>query len=584
MRIKARLAFSFAVLLFCTVAVLVPVMLDGVSETVARAEERELRGHLEAVRAMARLRTNTAMALAELVATLPEAQAGVAAGDRSDLLAHFMPAFLKLKEDAGVEQFQFHLPPATSLLRLHQPDLFGDDLASFRQMVVEVNRSGKALQGLEFGVAGLGARAVAPIVLGTRAVGSVEFGMDFGQNFANQFKARFGADIAVALPRDGGFRTVAATSAAAAVDDETKKAALTGVTIIRRETLNGRPVASLVAALDDYSGIPAAVVEISIDAGDYQAQYARARMRALTVGGIVLLVGLAIAWFIARTISQPLIRMTEAMHRLADGDADVAVPSAGRRDEIGEMAQAMFVFKQNRAEIERQRAERDQFSRLGALGEMASNIAHELNQPLASILNYGQGMVRMLDGPSPDPALLKTGAVAVAQQAERAAAIIHKIRSFVRRRPQHRARLEINGLVRDSLALFDRSGVSRRISFHERLSAGNLFVSADRVELQQVLLNLLQNAVDAMPEGGAISLETAIEDKMVVLSVCDSGPGVPADAQAQLFHPFFTTKADGLGLGLSICRTIVESHGGRMRAAPGPDGGMIFDVSLPAIV
>ncbi|MTJ79655.1 MAG: HAMP domain-containing protein [Telmatospirillum sp.] len=583
MRIKTRLTVWYAVLLVATVAVLVPIILEGVSDTIARAEERELRGYLAAVEATAGLRTNTALALAELVAASPDVKGDMAGRDRDRLMARMAESFATLRRDAGVEQFQFHLPPAVSFLRLHKPDRFGDDLTSFRQMVVETNRSGQPARGLEFGVAGLGVRAVAPIRDGEKELGSVEFGLDFGQRFADQFKTRFGADIAVHLPEGGGFRTVATTIGRPGSDDELKKAALAGATLIRRGGDQGRPVATLLAAMPDYSGAPAAVVEITIDASDYQAQYARARSRALLVGAAVLLAGLAVVWLIARTLSRPLITMTEAMHRLAEGDIAVAVPAAGRRDEIGEMAQAMFVFKQNRAEIERQRAERDQFSRLGMLGEMASNIAHELNQPLASILNYGQGMVRMLDAPDPDHAMLATGARAVAQQAERAAAIIQKIRGLVRRRPQHRSRHAINDLVQESLALFDREAGGDGLSIAVRMADTNPAILADRVEIQQVLLNLLHNAEEAMPDGGEVVLATSLADGLVRLSVADRGPGLTPESREKLFHPFFTTKPDGLGLGLSICRTIVESHGGRMDAADNPGGGLVMTVTLPSV-
>jgi methyl-accepting chemotaxis protein len=300
------------------------------------------------------------------------------------------------------------MAPATSLLRVHQPDLFGDDLSSFRQMVVEANRLDMTVQGLEYGVAGLGARAIAPIHGGGKGIGSVEFGLDFGQEFADQFKRRFATDLAIHLPNADGFKTIATTTSTLLNDHEAVRSAFQGKPQIKRYNANGRPVAALLAPINDYSGKPVAVVEITMDTGDYAVQYAQARSKALTIGIVVLLAGVAIAWLISRTISRPLVAITEAMHQLADGDMDVKVPAAERKDEIGRMAKAMFVFKQNQAEIERQKAVRDQFSRLGILGEMASNIAHELNQPLASILNYGRGMVRMLDGDAPDHDTLRT--------------------------------------------------------------------------------------------------------------------------------------------------------------------------------
>jgi len=583
MPLYARLTFWFVILLASSIAVLVSIMLDGMADTVSHAEERELRGYLGAVEAMAGLRTNTALALAEMVAAMPDVRMDIAAADRERLLMSFSEPFAKLNGDAGVQQFQFHLAPAISLLRLHQPALFGDDLSSFRQMVVETNLRGTTVQGLENGVAGLGARAIAPIRQDGRVLGSVEFGMDFGQAFAEQFKARFAADIAIHLPDGDGFRTVATTSRFLLSDPLVTRAAFSGETVLRRYHANGRPVAALQAAINDYSGKPVAVVEIAMDAGDYAAQYAQARWRALVVGICVLLGGMIIAWFVSRTISRPLAAMTEAMHRLAEGDLDVDVPAAEREDEIGRMARAMFVFKQNRLEIERQKAVRDQFSRLGILGEMASNIAHELNQPLASILNYARGMVRLLDGEAADPAMLRTGALAAAEQAERAAAIIHRIRGFVRRRTPHRIRLNINDLVEESVLLFEASTVRSKVAIHTALAPRVPLVLADKVEIQQVLLNLLQNALDATPDGGDIRLSTEADEGRATVSVSDSGTGFAPGVEDRMFDPFFTTKSEGLGLGLSICRTIVESHGGGFTVQSKADGGVTIGFTLPVL-
>lgn len=231
------------------------------------------------------------------------------------------------------------------------------------------------------------------------------------------------------------------------------------------------------------------------------------------------------------------------------------------------------------------REERDQFSRLGILGEMASNIAHELNQPLAAITNYAEGITRFIDAGRTDPAFLRAGARGIADQAERAAAIIRKIRGFVRRREARREILDLDDEVRDTLALFEGLAARRGIPLRVELAGGLPKVSADRVEVEQVLLNLLQNAVDAMIDRDdrdrGIVLRTACDGDTVVVSVRDHGPGLTAAVEARLFEPFFTTKPQGLGLGLSICRTIVESHGGRLTAVNEPDGGLTMAFALP---
>lgn len=234
------------------------------------------------------------------------------------------------------------------------------------------------------------------------------------------------------------------------------------------------------------------------------------------------------------------------------------------------------------------REERDQLSRLGIVGEMASNIAHELNQPLAAIANFANGMTRILDSTNPDPGLLRSGARSVAEQAERAAAIIRRTRGFVRRRDAHRTLFEIDAVVTETLGLFAETAERRSVAI--RFEPGRADdglplppVDADRVEVQQVLLNLLQNAVDASLEtgGSLITVTTGIRDRMVEVAVHDSGPGLADGAPARMFEPFYTTKPDGLGLGLSICRTIVERHGGIIRAEQPPEGGAIVRFALP---
>lgn len=231
------------------------------------------------------------------------------------------------------------------------------------------------------------------------------------------------------------------------------------------------------------------------------------------------------------------------------------------------------------------REERDQFSRLGILGEMASNIAHELNQPLAAITNYAEGMTRLIDAGRNDPVLLRDGARSIAGQAERAGIIIRRIRSFVRRREARRENMDINQVVRDTLVLFEGQAQRNGVPLHLSLAEGLPIVSADRIEVEQVLLNLFQNALDAMLESEqrerGIGVATMRSGDKVEIAVRDHGTGLTPDVEAHLFDTFFTTKPQGLGLGLSICRTIVESHGGRLWATNEPTGGLTMRFTLP---
>ena len=236
------------------------------------------------------------------------------------------------------------------------------------------------------------------------------------------------------------------------------------------------------------------------------------------------------------------------------------------------------------------RAHQEQFdhlSRLSILGELSGTLAHELNQPLAVIANYAQSLVRRLDSGRYTPDVLAEASKEIAAQAERAGGIVHRIRAFARKRAAVRERRPLAGLVREAAALF--GGMlpgAPHIDIADRLPAGAL-IEADTVQVEQVLLNLLKNAADAMqglpPDERAIEVTLEREGRNYRISIRDHGAGLaPASAQ-HLFEPFFTTKPDGMGLGLSICKTIVEAHGGRLWAEANAGApGMTFTFTLPA--
>ena len=260
------------------------------------------------------------------------------------------------------------------------------------------------------------------------------------------------------------------------------------------------------------------------------------------------------------------------------------------RRRTAELTRAIAGREQAERAASQHREERDQFSRLGILGEMASNIAHELNQPLAAITNYAEGITRFIDAGRTDPAFIRDGARGIAGQAERAGIIIQRIRGFVRRREVQRVRLDINTVVRDTLAMFAGQAALRGVPLAVDLGTDLPAISADPTELQQVLLNLLQNALDVMHDRPdkhlGICISTGVSSDAsdsIEVVVRDHGTGMTPEVQERLFSPFFTTKPQGLGLGLSICRTIVESHGGHLWATNEPDGGLSMRFTLPAL-
>ncbi len=222
-------------------------------------------------------------------------------------------------------------------------------------------------------------------------------------------------------------------------------------------------------------------------------------------------------------------------------------------------------------------------SRLGAMGEMASSLAHELNQPLSAIANYLSGARRLLERAGVNEPRAGDALEKAADQALRAGEIIRRLREFLSRGEGERRVENLPKLVQEACALALVGAKEHGVRVRYALERDTEMVLVDRVQVQQVILNLVRNAIEAMSDQTRreLSITTeAVEDGMAMVSVADTGPGVDPVAAAKLFQPFVTTKASGMGVGLSISRTIVEAHGGRIWTEPNPDGGAIFRFTL----
>lgn len=225
-------------------------------------------------------------------------------------------------------------------------------------------------------------------------------------------------------------------------------------------------------------------------------------------------------------------------------------------------------------------------TRLSTLGEMASGIAHEMNQPLTAIVTYAQAARRLQE--KGDTAELDQVLDKIVRQAERAAAIIRQMRNFVRRQDREQEVVQVAELVHGVIQFLQMDTGRRNIRIEPLLAADLPPLIVDTVQIQQVLLNLVLNAMDATEAAGSqqpVRVLARLEPgDQVQFDVADSGCGVSAGHEAQLFTPFFTTKATGMGMGLPICRSIVQAHGGQLHYRPNPDGGSIFHFSLPAMM
>ncbi len=243
--------------------------------------------------------------------------------------------------------------------------------------------------------------------------------------------------------------------------------------------------------------------------------------------------------------------------------------------------------QQTEARLQELQSELVHMSRLTAMGEMASALAHELNQPLAAIANYMKGSRRLLENRQDQSlSVLRDAMEKAADQALRAGDIIRRLRDFVSRGESERRVEDVKKLIEEASALAlvgaKDKGVRVRFAFAPRLN----YVLADKVQVQQVLLNLMRNAIDAMETAATRELVVTTfpaPDNMIEISVADTGGGIAPEIADQLFQPFVTTKSHGMGVGLSISRTIIESHGGSIMHRPNPGGGTVFAFTLPAV-
>ncbi|HTV38838.1 MAG TPA: PAS domain S-box protein [Xanthobacteraceae bacterium] len=243
--------------------------------------------------------------------------------------------------------------------------------------------------------------------------------------------------------------------------------------------------------------------------------------------------------------------------------------------------------QQTEARLQELQAELVHVSRLTAMGEMASALAHELNQPLSAIANYMKGSRRLLENSTDGRAdQVRDAMDKAADQALRAGQIIRRLRDFVARGESERRVEDVKKLVEEASALALVGAKDRGVQVHFEFAPRVDFVLADKVQIQQVLLNLMRNAIEAMEtsERRELVVSTApVADNLVEISVADTGTGIAPEVSAQLFQPFITTKAQGLGVGLSISRTIIEAHGGSIAPRPNNGGGTVFSFTLPAV-
>lgn len=267
----------------------------------------------------------------------------------------------------------------------------------------------------------------------------------------------------------------------------------------------------------------------------------------------------------------------------------------GQTDERMLARAVRYAIERKRSEVELQQAHRRlqqqlhqaelaHLARLNTMGEMASGMAHELNQPLTSLVGFAESALAGLDSGNLSEEDLRHVLNRVVSESQRAAEIIRRLRRLVRKREPERSATNLNQVICEVLEIVEFDTEAARCDIQLDLAPGLPLVDADRVQIQQVLLNLVRNGIEAMdglPEDERfLIVRSASDDTRIRISVTDNGPVVDPETVSRLLEPYFTTKKSGLGLGLAICRTIIESHAGQLAVTSNPDRGLTVTFSL----
>jgi len=239
-----------------------------------------------------------------------------------------------------------------------------------------------------------------------------------------------------------------------------------------------------------------------------------------------------------------------------------------------------------RSETHKLQSELAHMDRLVTISTLTSALAHEINQPLAAMRSYAQAALRFMNKDHPEYDSVRKALQGIVEDNKRAAEVVNRLRDLVKKGPTHKEAIDINSIIHDVIRLMNSELVLRNASITLNLRPGAPVVQADPIQIQQVLINLLTNALDAMDDQPidrrTITISTKPENlSEIILSISDSGAGIPPDIIKAIFSPFYTTKSTGMGLGLSICKSIIEAHAGKISAENNPNGGAIFSLILP---
>jgi two-component system sensor kinase FixL len=289
--------------------------------------------------------------------------------------------------------------------------------------------------------------------------------------------------------------------------------------------------------------------------------------------------------------------LIEKLERLAAGETDTSLPISPHHDELDAIVFGINVLadelrwaharitESERAKADELREELAHLGRVAMLDVLAGSLAHEISQPLTAVTANTEAALNLMSTRPVPLGELREALTDILNDSNRASDVVQRMRTLLKKGSMQHEPLDLNAAVSEVVQLVQSNALGRRIALDVELSAGIGRVRGDRIQVQQVVLNLLMNAFDAVqgrePALRRVSLRTSAGDRSAVVDVCDHGAGLSDEALSAIFEPFYTTKRDGLGLGLWICRGIVAAHGGTISAARNPGTGMTFSARFP---
>jgi len=404
--ISARLILTVSCLAVTICGVLGAFSLVQQNSLMRLALDEQLKLQFDSVLATLDYEGRAALAVSSVVAALPPVADAIAQHDREALSA-LLGGANKVLAGQGMPRMMVALPPATAFLRVQEPKLGGDDISGRRKTIVKANETGNAVIGVEAGPSEIAIYGVAPVLRNGATLAVIDSGVAFGKVFAENAKRRFGVDIAVRSYDGKTFKTLVSTwdGASAATEDELRSA-LAGTPLRHDVVTGGHPAALYVGLVKNYSNEPIAVLEVLKDTTQYEAETTRARRNLIFVMLAILSAGVLLALLVGRGLSRPLTAITGVMNRLSTGDTAVTVSGRARRDELGAMAKAVEVFKQNaidkqgleerqsREQAERARRQEEIDQLVGFFGRSVGGVFGTLAETTANMTQSSSSLVQ----------------------------------------------------------------------------------------------------------------------------------------------------------------------------------------------